>query len=141
MQVKIKRLHKDAVIPSYAKPGDAAMDLTAVSMNIVDEKDHAYIEYCSGLAFEIPEGYVGILKPRSSVSTTGLIEATSGIIDSGYRGDVTFRFKHVPSGKKYEVGERFCQLYIIPIPTIEFVETEELSTTERGAGGHGSTGK
>lgn len=141
MQVKIRKLNDKAVIPSYAKQGDAGMDLTCTEIVEVNEKGYGYVEYKTGLAFEIPEGHVAILLPRSSVSKTGLIQATSGVIDSGYRGEVTFRFKQVPGTIRHNVGDRVCQMIIIPIPTIEFVESDELSTTARGEGGHGSTGK
>src|SRR5690606_10497369 len=91
MKVKIKRLHPQAVIPSYAKPGDAGMDLTATSKSY-DENGN--VVYGTGLAFEIPEGYVGLLFPRSSNSKTDLILSNSvGVLDSGYRGEVMFKFK------------------------------------------------
>jgi dUTP pyrophosphatase len=140
MKVKIKRLVENAVLPSYSKPGDAGLDLTATSMKVVDNSDHGYIEYGTGLSFEIPEGYVGLLFPRSSISNTGLILANSvGVLDSSYRGEVTFRFKWRADTRKYNVGERVGQLIIMPYPTIEFEEVSELSQTERGEGGYGST--
>ncbi len=136
MKVKIKKLSDKAVIPFYAKEGDAGMDLTAVSVIKVDDKEYGYIEYGIGLAMEIPKGYVGLTFPRSSVSNTGLIKANSvGVIDSGYRGE----FKAIPNTKWYEVGDRVAQLIIIPYPKVEFEEVEELSETERGTGGYGST--
>ena len=140
-KVKIKRLHKDAVIPSYSRQGDAGMDLVATS-KFYDDFDN--ICYGTGLALEIPEGYVGLLFPRSSISKTDLTLRNSvGIIDSGYRGEITFKFNNIlmSSCEPYNVKERIGQLIIIPYPTIEFKEVEELSTTERGAQGFGSTGK
>jgi len=140
-KVKIKRLHKDAVIPSYSRQGDAGMDLVATS-KFYDDFDN--ICYGTGLALEIPEGYVGLLFPRSSISKTDLTLRNSvGIIDSGYRGEITFKFNNIlmSSCEPYNVKERIGQLIIIPYPTIEFEEVEELSTTERGAQGFGSTGK
>ena len=146
MQVKIKRLHPDAKIPRYAKPGDAGMDLYAVSM----ESTPDYIQYDTGLAIEIPEGYVGLLFPRSSNSKKDLLLCNSvGVIDSGYRGSVCARFQrinpHNPFGvelplKTYQLGDAVAQLMIIPYPQVEFEEVDELSTTERGEGGFGSTG-
>jgi dUTP pyrophosphatase len=142
MKVKIKKLHKDAIIPKYAKPGDAGMDLTAISYNVVDEVEFGYIEYQTGLSIEVPEGYVALAFPRSSVSNTGLLLANSvGVIDSGYRGELKFRFKAIPDCKYYEVGERIAQLVILPYPQIEFEEATELTETERGEGGYGSTNK
>jgi dUTP pyrophosphatase len=141
MKVKIKKLSPNAVIPSYAKPGDAGMDLTAIEMNIVEENGYGYIEYKTGLAFEIPEGYVGLIFPRSSISKTGMILSNSvGVIDAGYRGEVSFRFKWIAGTTHYKTGEKVGQLIILPYPQIEF-EEGELSSTDRGEGGFGSTGK
>ena len=91
MEVKIKKLCDSAVIPSYAKPGDAGMDLVATS-RIFDK--YGNVEYGTGLAMEIPEGYVGLLFPRSSISKHDLSLANAvGVIDSGYRGEIKFKFK------------------------------------------------
>lgn len=143
MEVKIKKLHEDAVIPKYAKPGDAGMDLTAVSMKI---DEYGNICYGTGLAFEIPEGYVGLVFPRSSNCKKGIILTNCvGVIDSGYRGEVSFKFKEIALGNfskvTYKVGDRIGQIIIMPYPRIEFIEVEELSETERGTKGYGSTGK
>ena len=140
-KVKIKRLHKDAVIPSYSRQGDAGMDLVATS-KFYDDFDN--VCYGTGLAIEIPEGHVGLLFPRSSISKTDLTLRNSvGIIDSGYRGEITFKFNNIlmSSCEPYNVKERIGQLIIMPYPTIEFEEVEELSTTERGVQGFGSSGK
>jgi len=140
-KVKIKRLHKNSIIPSYSKIGDAGMDLVATS-KFYDDFDN--VCYGTGLAIEIPEGHVGLLFPRSSISKTDLTLRNSvGIIDSGYRGEITFKFNNIlmSSCEPYNVKERIGQLIIMPYPTIEFEEVEELSTTERGAQGFGSTGK
>jgi len=141
MKVKIKKLHPDAVIPRYAKIGDAGMDLTAVSRNISE-----YIAtYGTGLSVEIPEGYVGLVFPRSSIYKVDMYLTNSvGVIDSGYRGEIMAKFSLIEStqfGKFYEIGERIAQLIILPYPQIEFEEVEELSNTERGIGGFGSTNK
>lgn len=142
MQVNIKKLHDNAVIPVYSKPGDAGMDLTAIS---ISKDDHGNITYGTGLAIEIPEGYVGYIFPRSSNSKTDLYLTNHvGVIDSGYRGEIMFKFRPIPSlinAKIYQVGDRVGQLIIMPIPTITFFEVRELSNSERGEGGFGSTGK
>lgn len=143
MEVKIKKTHPDAVIPKYAMPGDAGMDLTAVSMKI---DEYGNICYGTGLAFEIPEGYVGLVFPRSSNHKKGVILTNCvGVIDSGYRGEVSFKFKEIALGNfskvTYKVGDRIGQIIIMPYPQIEFVEVDELSETERGTNGYGSTGK
>ena len=140
-KVKIKRLHKNSIIPSYSKIGDAGLDLVATS-RFYDDFDN--VCYGTGLAIEIPEGHVGLLFPRSSISKTDLTLRNSvGIIDSGYRGEITFKFNNIlmSSCEPYNVKERIGQLIIMPYPTIEFEEVEELSTTERGAQGFGSSGK
>ena len=140
MKVKIKKLHKNAVIPSHSKPGDAGLDLVAISEF---DDDHYNICYGTGLSIEIPYGYVGLIFPRSSISKTDLILRNSvAVIDSGYRGEIILKFNTLCdlSIKEYSVGDRIAQLIIIPYPHIEFEEVEELSETERGAGGYGSTG-
>jgi dUTP pyrophosphatase len=140
MEIKIKKLTENAKIPAYAKQGDAAMDVYATSETIVDTPGYGYIEYGTGLAFEIPEGYYMDIRPRSSVSNTGLILSNSaGILDSGYRGELKFRFKWVKESAKYNVGDRIGQIMIKPYPVIEWVEVQELNNTERGEGGFGST--
>lgn len=140
MKIKIKKLHQDAVVPSYAKDGDAGLDLTATS---ISRDDYGNICYGTGLAFEIPKGYVGLVFPRSSNSKKDLWLTNSvGVIDSGYRGEVTFKYRAVDFAERiYYVGERVGQLIIMPYPYIEFEEVEELSETERGCGGYGSSGK
>jgi dUTP pyrophosphatase len=138
MKVKVKKLHKDAIIPKYAKAGDAGLDLTAVAV----EASTTALTYRTGLAVEIPEGHVGLLFPRSSVYKTGqTLMNCVGVIDSGYRGEVMLKFTLSPYGQEYDVGDRIGQLIIMPYPEVEFEEASELSSTDRGNGGYGSTGK
>ena len=142
MIVKFKKLVPEAVIPEYAKPGDAGKDLVATSRSWSDEMQ-CWI-YGTGLAVEIPEGHVGLLFPRSSIRKYGIILTNHvGVIDSGYRGEIMLTFRPAMAGGAhvYNVGERIGQLIIIPYPQYESIEAEELSETERGEGGHGSTGK
>lgn len=140
LDVKIKKLHEDAVIPSYSKDGDAGMDLTItkiISNNTFD------VTYGFGIAMEIPMGYVGLVFPRSSVRNMDLILSNSvGVIDSGYRGEIQATFKKTQGldSIKYKVGDRGAQIMIVPYPKIKFVESIELSSTDRGEGGFGSTG-
>lgn len=140
LNVNIKKLDERAVIPSYAKPGDAAMDLTAISYKYEDG-NHIY---GTGLAIEIPKGFVGLLFPRSSNRKTAAYMTNHvGVIDSGYRGEIMITYKnrdydyHNPP---YKEGDRVAQLMIIPYPEINLTEVDELSKTERGERGHGSTG-
>ena len=138
MKVKIKKLHEDAVIPSYSKAGDAGMDLYSVRMDRDRKKNHVHY---TGIAVEIPEGYVGLLYPRSSISKTShFLRNSVGVVDSGYRGEVMFKFGYGSNIKTYMVGERVGQLIIMPYPQVEFEEVKELSDTDRGDGGFGSTG-
>lgn len=176
MNVNIKKLHPDAIIPKYSKPGDAGLDLTAVSIEY--DSIHNCIVYDTGLGFEIPEGFVGLVFPRSSVSNMDIVLSNCvGVIDSGYRGSVKAKFKlvsgfwcegapletfkqhlekgefmHYESAKDefrdngvltdiYKPGDRIAQLIIMPYPQINLVEVQELSSSERGTGGYGSTGK
>lgn len=141
MLVKIRRTDDKAIIPTYSRSGDAGLDITATyrSFNNV----LGYYEYNTGLEFEIPIGFVGLIFPRSSISKKDLLLANSvGVIDSGYRGEITFRFKPTCDFPRlYEPGDRIGQIVIIPYPQITFYEAEELSQTERGQGGYGSTGE
>ena len=141
MEVAIKKLHKDAVIPEYAKAGDAGLDLTAVSVETTDD----YYEYGTGLAMEIPRGYVGLIFPRSSISKKDLSLANSvAVIDSGYRGEIKLRFNALKPDwpmKIYEAGDRVGQLVVVPYPQVQLAEVEELSESDRGEGGFGSSGQ
>ena len=140
MKVKIKKLDSDAVIPSYAKIGDAGMDLVAT--NILSNTTFD-ITYALGIALEIPEGFVGLVFPRSSIRKYDLLLSNSvGVIDSGYRGEIQATFKKTNGldSFKYNTGERGAQIVILPYPQIKMVESTELSDTERGEGGFGSTG-
>lgn len=147
IKIKFKKLVENAVIPTYAKPGDAGLDLTATSMTFDKEGN---MVFGTGIAVEIPKGYVGLIFPRSSVSKYDQIQTNCvSVIDSGYRGEIFLKFK--PLGRyggasnfepiAYEVGERIGQMIIMPYPPVTFVESEELEDTERGEGGYGSSGK
>ena len=182
MKIKIKKLNDKAVIPTYAHATDAGLDLTATSIKHDFGKD-VFI-YGTGLAIEIPEGYVGLVFPRSSNrNTESYMTNHVGVIDSGYRGEVMVCYKNRTATniadaisdvvvdfyeyptifdklatnhdtverilennrnavkQPYDVGDRIAQLIIIPYPHIEFEEVDELSDTDRGANGHGSTGR
>lgn len=171
LKVKIKRLNEDAVIPAYAHATDAGMDLVATSKTI---DEYGNVVYGTGIALEIPNGYVGLVFPRSSNSKKYLLLTNSvGVIDSGYRGEVTFKYRpsvmtvcyrklkdrlaqlllgsqrsqkrrgvHTETWhlSEYEVGDRIGQLIILPYPKVNFEEVEELSDSDRGTNGYGSTG-
>jgi len=138
MKVKFKKLHDNAVLPKYAKDGDAGMDLTVTGYEQVSNQ---LVKYKFGLAVEIPKGHVGLLFPRSSVYKKSLLLSNSvGVIDSGYRGEIMAIFNQL-SYNIYDIGERAVQLVIMPYPNIEPEWANELSETERGEGGYGSTDK
>ena len=140
-KVKIKKLDPNAVIPKYSIDGDAGMDLTITD---IKENTSFSITYGFGIAIEIPKSYVGLIFPRSSVRNQDLILSNCvGVIDSGYRGELQATFKKTQGldSFSYNVGDRGAQIMIIPYPQIEFVETDDLSNTDRGIGGFGSTGK
>lgn len=143
-KLKFKKLHENAVIPKRANETDAGLDFTAVSKDykIDSNGDKAYVEYDTGISVAIPEEHVGLMFPRSSVSDVDLILSNSvGVIDSGYRGSIKFRFREF-GPNTYGVGDRIGQLVIVPIRLWEVEEVEEFeSTTERGANGFGSSGK
>ena len=139
MKVKVMKLDAGATVPKYAKPGDAGMDLYAVSQKF---DNHGNYVYGTGLAMEIPEGYVGLIFPRSSISKTAhSLRNAVGVIDSGYRGEIMMKFDiNTHNSPVYDVGDRIAQIIIMPYPQIEFEEVFELADSERGSGGFGSTG-
>lgn len=163
MEIKYKKLNSNAVEPYRKYDVDAGFDLTATSIKETDK----YIEYGTGLAFEIPEGYVGLLFPRSSVTKMDhQLKNSVGVVDASYRGEIKFRFtkyhhdlisesnenqehdwinsNHNAFRKAdyYGVGDRIGQIVFIELPKInKLVEVPELSETDRGEGGYGSTGK
>ena len=143
MEIKFKRLSENAVAPVKAHNTDAGFDLTCSEITTeLNECGQLILVYHTGLAIEIPEGWYGDIRPRSSIFKKPLrICNAPGTIDSGYRGEVTVKMAVttdvVPS--VYKVGERFAQLLILPVPEVTFTESEELTDTERGEGGYGST--
>ena len=162
MKVRIKKLCPEAKIPEYAHPGDAGMDLYATSIAI-DEMCNTV--YGTGIAVEIPEGYVGLVFPRSSNSKKTLwLTNHVGVIDSGYRGEIKFKFRSTlvdahsfrnkifgwlgmrskfsyASVSEYKIGDKIGQLIIMPYPKIEFEEVEFLFPGDRGCRGYGSSGE
>lgn len=143
MQLKFKKLSENAVLPVKAHATDAGLDLTATSITTqINECGQLMLVYHTGLAVEIPEGYVGLLFPRSSIYKKSLAQTNSvGVIDAEYRGEIMAVFKTttdvVPA--VYKAGDRFAQLVIVPIPELEVVEADELSDSDRGENGYGST--
>jgi len=134
--IKIKRLYPSVQIPVKANITDACYDLKAITFNETED----YIEYGLGISLEIPEGYCALIFPRSSISKYNLTLCNSvGVVDSGYRGEVTARFRRT-GNKIYNIGDKVCQIFFYKIPEINFVESEELDITNDRKGGYGSTG-
>ena len=159
MQIKVKLLTDSASLPLKTHPSDAGFDLYAISRTFDDQGN---VVYGTGIAMEIPEGYVGLIFPRSSISKYDVsLSNAVGVIDSGYRGEITLKFRPTlgyrkdysldrdsdyyssirAGGSLYNIGERIGQIIIIPIPQIEFETVSALSPSERGEGGYGSSGK
>ena len=157
MKLKVKKLNSEATLPTYATPGSNALDLVAtgiiVNPGFTDSKSGRvlkanYVEVRTSIAVEIPKGYVGLLFPRSSISNTNQMLANAvGIIDSDYRGEIILKFKVLEEqsagafkyANTYQQGDKVGQLLLVQVPTLEVEEVEELTTTERGSGGFGST--
>lgn len=143
MQIKFKRLSEKAVVPIRTTVGSAGFDLTSTHVTTeVSECGQLILVYHTDIAVEIPEGYMGLVFPRSSIYKKSMRLCNCvGIIDSDYRGEINEKFivttDVIPS--LYREGERFAQLVIVPFVAAEFVEAEELSETERGENGYGST--
>ncbi len=143
MNIKFKRLTENAIAPVKAHATDAGFDLTCSSITTeINERGQLIIVYHTGLAFEIPEGYFGAMVPRSSIANKTLtLTNCIGVIDAGYRGEVMAKMKAttdvIPA--VYKEGERFAQLLILPVPDVQFEESTELSESDRGEGGYGST--
>ena len=143
MNIKFKRLTENAIAPVKAHAADAGFDLTCSSITTeINERGQLIIVYHTGLAFEIPEGYFGALVPRSSIANKTLtLTNCIGVIDAGYRGEVMAKMKAttdvIPA--VYKEGERFAQLLILPVPEVQFEESTELSESDRGEDGYGST--
>lgn len=135
--IKIKRLNNNATIPSYITEGSAGLDLTAVNLTI---NGNCY-EYSTGIAVEIPKGYVGLIFPKSGIYKKDLVLTNCvGVIDSDYRGEIKFKFKKYTDNKfdnVYNVGDKIGQLIIVEYPKIEFVEVDELEESGRGSLGFG----
>ncbi len=139
MKIKFKKLSQLSKIPSFANEDDAGMDLMAITV----KQSSNFYEYGTGLAMEIPKGYVGLLFPRSSISNTDhYLRNSVGVIDSGYRGEIKIRMSVPDLGKReYEIGDKIAQLIILKLPSINIEEVKILDVSSRGEKGFGSSGK
>lgn len=144
LRVKIKRV-KDVELPKYAKPGDSGFDLVAAEDTIIWPGETKVVQ--TGLAFEIPPGYELQVRPRSGMTRNTKLRVVLGTVDSGYRGEVGVLVDNteIPKGSNMQVhviekGTRIAQGVIAPVITAHFEEVDELSHSERGTNGYGSTG-
>lgn len=141
MILKVKKLSKHAILPAAQTSGANGFDLVATTKEF--DESTGILTYGTGIAVELPKGHAGLLMPRSSVYKTGMYLCNSiGLLDEDYRGEIKFKFYRGSQQRGlYEIGDRIGQLVVIPVPKLEIVESQELSSTIRDENGYGSTGK
>ena len=142
MDLKVKKLNPAAILPSYAREGDAGLDLFAVKGLVIEAGKSALVP--TGIAIELPAGTEAQVRPRSGLALKHAITVlnTPGTVDEGYRGEVgVILINHGPSPFVVEAGMKIAQLVVSPRIEVEVTEAAELSETHRGAGGFGSTGR
>lgn len=141
IELPIRRLHADAVVPQRAYTGDAGLDLASCERVELEPGERALVG--TGLAVAIPEGYAGFVQPRSGLAARhGLTVVNSpGLVDSGYRGELRVVLLNTDRTEPFvvEPGMRIAQLVVLPIPELELVEVDELPSSERGVRGFGSS--
>ncbi len=144
MEIPITRIDSDLPLPAYAKAGDAGADLVA-NENVMLPPAGGRALISTGIAIAIPEGYAGFVQPRSGLAAKHGVTClnTPGLIDSGYRGELKVLLINTDPETSFEVvkGERIAQLVIQRVESVEFIEVEALSDSDRGSGGFGSTGR
>jgi len=139
MELKIKRIHKDAKLPHYGHKGDAGLDIFSTIDCVLRKREVKAIP--TGIKVAIPEGYVGLIWDKSGVSLEG-VHRLAGVVDSGYRGEVKIVMANLSDEPfSIEKGMKIAQLLIQPVVKVEVVEVEDLEATPRGENGFGSTGK
>lgn len=142
--VRIKKLDKNAIIPTYGSQFAAGADLYACTDIPITINPHQTVLIHTGIAMEIPVGYAGLVYARSGIATKRNLAPANkvGVIDSDYRGEIMVALhNHGEEAQTVENGERIAQLVITPFVTAEFAEVDELCETVRGEGGFGSTGR
>ena len=144
MEIPITRIDSDLPLPTYAKEGDAGADLVA-NENVILSPAGGRALISTGVAIAIPEGYAGFVQPRSGLAAKHGVTClnTPGLIDSGYRGELKVLLVNTDPETPFAVvkGERIAQLVIQRVESVEFIEVEALSDSDRGSGGFGSTGR
>lgn len=143
LQISVKKLYSDALLPVYATDGAAGCDLYLYADTPVTIPPGATVLLHTGLAFAIPEGYGGFVFARSGLAAKrGLAPANKvGVIDSDYRGEVMIAMHNASAvSQTLESGERIAQMVFLPVSSAAFAEVDDLESTLRGSGGFGSTG-
>ena len=142
IELPIRRLREDAVVPERAYEGDAGLDLAACERVELGPGERAVVG--TGLAVAVPEGHAGFVQPRSGLADRHGISIVNspGLIDSGYRGEIKVILLNTDRSTPFvvEYGMRIAQLVVLPVPELEVIETDDLPATERGVRGHGSSG-
>jgi dUTP pyrophosphatase len=142
LEILVTKLDKDAVIPTYAKPGDAGADLYSISELVLSPGERALVK--TGIAIALPNGYVGLVHPRSGLGLKNGISVvnTPGTIDAGYRGEIGVVLINHDLHESFQVkkGDRIAQLVIQKVENAQFKMVNQLPESERAAGGYGSTG-
>ena len=137
--LKSKKLHKDAILPTRAHKTDAGYDLYALENTTVCQNTHQLVK--TGISLEIPEGYAGLIWPRSGLSYKYGLDVFAGVIDSGYRGDVgVILYNSHSSVYNVEAGDRIAQILFQKVENFQLIEVNSLDDAHRGDGGFGSTG-
>lgn len=140
MILKVKKLNSDAILPRFAHPGDAGLDMYVNETVTLEPGQVGRIK--SGIAVEIPDGFVGLCWDKSGLSMNHSIKVLGGVIDSGFRGELIFGVINL--GKEeytFKKGDKVLQMLIQKVEKMDIVDSEELSETDRGEKGFGSTGK
>lgn len=142
IKVSLSRIDPGVPVPSYARSGDAAVDLVSTRDTIVPPGERVLVG--TGIAIALPEGYAGFVQPRSGLAArVGLsVVNTPGLIDSGFRGEIQICLINHDLREAIEIrrGDRIAQLVVQRVELVEFIEVDELAPSERGVGGHGSSG-
>jgi len=139
LELRVKKLHQDATIPTRAHKTDAGYDLYALESTTIYQNTHQLVK--TGISLEIPEGYVGLIWPRSGLSYKYGLDVFAGVIDSGYRGDVgVILYNSHSSVYNVEAGDRIAQILFQKVENFQLIEVNSLNDAHRGDGGFGSTG-
>ncbi|MCC7160657.1 dUTP diphosphatase [Candidatus Nomurabacteria bacterium] len=139
MEIKVKKLHQDAKLPTHGHPGDAGMDFYAIEDVVFPPGKQMKVN--TGVAIEIPEGYVGLIWDKSSISFNMGLKVMGGVIDAGYRGEIIMNLLNVSDKEVIiEKGHKVAQMIIQKFEHCDIKEVDSISETVRGEGREGSTG-